>query len=194
MSCDIHTEPCDLIDRGYVDERAKYLLTLWRQTKGEIEDPNLFEGIAPYLVRFAGHVPETDSPEIQFVGRASLLGRSVKLARRTKSDRRKLFKTEHRKTLRAGFELALREPTLQLVQDDFATDDGLCKMTYEKLSLRWNANGIPFLFSYSKLLNISPLERLSHPAAVHDRLQLRPDQGLWRQAGLPTEGHFHTSL
>ncbi len=194
MSCDIYTEPCDLVDRGYVDEKAKHLLSLWRRTSGEITDPDLFQGIAPYLVRFTGHVPEADTPEIQFVGRASLLGKSVKLARRAKTDRRKLFSAEHRKVLRDGFELALSEPTLQLVQDDFFTDEGHCKMTYEKLSLRWNANGIPFLFSYSKLLNISPLEHRSHQATELDHLQPRPNPGLWRQADRPTADHFHTSL
>lgn len=189
MTCSIITQPCDLVEKGCVDDTAQYLLKLWLRTKGQITDPNTFEGVAPRFVRLSGYVPEHDSPEIKFVGRLSLLGRSVKTARERRDDRRQLFDPEHRKTVRDGFELALWQPTLQLVQDSFETDRGLCKMTYERISLSWSAGNIPFIFSYSKLLDAVFLEPRSHDEPDDDCLQQRPDPGLWRQEGHPKEAH-----
>lgn len=88
MTCTVIDQSCTLVDRGCVDDTAQYLLNLWLRTKGQITDPNLFEGVAPRFVRLSGHVPENDSPEIQFVGRKSLLGRSVRAARQRTEDRK----------------------------------------------------------------------------------------------------------
>lgn len=191
MTCNIADQPCDLVEKGCVDETAQYLLKLWLRTKGQIADPNVFEGVAPSFVRLSGHVPKDDSPEIQFVGRRSLLGRSVRAARERRDDRRKLFDPEHRKIVRDGFELALWQPTLQLVQDSFETDQGLCKMTYERISLSWNAGCIPFIFSYSKLLDTVVLEPVSHDELDDDYLQQQPGPDLWRQGDRPTGAPLH---
>lgn len=191
MSCFVTDQPCSLVERGCVDETAQYLLTLWARTKGKIENPNLFAGVAPHFVRFSGSVPANNSPEILFVGKQSLLGRSVKSARGMKIDRRELFDADHRKTIRNGFEGALWRPTLQLVQDTFATDDGPCKMTYERITLSWNAGKIPFLFSYSKLLDSSRLERQSHQEPDFGHLRLPPNSGQLTKVDHPTSTHSH---
>ncbi len=191
MTCNIVNQPCDLVEKGCVDETAQHLLKLWLRTKGQISDPNLFEGVAPSFVRLSGYVPENDSPEIQFVGRYSLLGRSVKAAREKRDDRRTLFDPEHRKVIRDGFELALWQPTLQLVQDSFETDQGQCQMTYERITLSWSAGTIPFIFSYSKLLDVVVLEPQSHDEPDYDHLLQPPDQGLWRQEDRPKEVPLH---
>lgn len=187
----VENQPCSLVARGCIDDTAQYLLTLWQRTSGVIESPNLFEGVAPFFVRLSGHIPTNDSPEILFVGKHSLLGRSAKNARRSGNDRRNFFDPDYRRMVRQGFEQALWEPTCQLIQDSFETDVGPCLMTYDRITLSWKAKQTQFIFSYSRLLDIYPLKRQSHQALDHDHSRLLPNQNLWKQEDHPNEDHFH---
>ncbi|WP_395175781.1 hypothetical protein [Roseibium alexandrii] len=179
MNGHLEYQKLDLITRGCIDDTAQYLLRLWIQSEGRIEDPNLFEGVAPHFVRLSGNVPDDDSPEILFVGRKSLLGQSRQAARKNAGDRRRLFDPVFRSAIRENFKRAITEPTLQIVQDEFAADDGPNLMTYERITLCWTAGDMPYLITYSKLVHRACLVSPSNPEHPTGCSLRQPNPALW---------------
>lgn len=178
----------DLITRGCIDDTSQYLMKLWIRSKGRIEDPNLFQGVAPHFVRLSGDVPEDDTPEILFVGKKSLLGRSRQAAHKNAGDRRKFFDPDFRTTVREKFVRAIHEPTLLTIQDEFAADDGIIIMTYECFNLCWYAGDTPYLITYSNLLHQTCLESPSSHEHLSGCSLRQRDPVLWNKAGLSSAG------
>ena len=195
MTGHIEDQALELITRGCIDDTAQYLLRLWIRSQGKIEDPNLFQGVAPHFVRLSGNVPVNDSPEILFVGRKSLMGREIAAAPKSRTDRRQFFKSDFRQAVRDAFARALDEPVLQIVQDEFAADRGMCILTYERINLSWRTtDGTPYLFSYSKLIHKSHGDRLPNPEDWLGYSPLQRGDHQWMMADLPSEGRDSGTL
>lgn len=176
---------------GAAGEKAQHLLKRWYRSNGVISDPNLFEGVAPYIVRLSGDIPADDSPKILFVGKKSLLGKEIKRSRSKDCDSRQFFRPEYRLSVQKSYRDAQEAPTLHVVQDVFQPDTGTSVLTYERITLPWRTlSGSLYLITYSNLVNKRLLTLQSNPARHFYYSRPRPNRILSLPAACPNEAHL----